>query len=507
MYNDTLDLQFLLALGTEPYLYDDLKTVYNSDKLRYYQLYRESQYYNHIIFEAFNTKTHEQLIYAVALWESDERDTILRLMKKGYRGEYNYVKNSGEMVSEIEYQEKMMHKFHASGEQMPKEIEMINSNSALLYFAKVFRKPVEMLPNALHQMTNLYLSHRTSDLALDRSKIALAVAEYGEDIQKLKETFIAHKSERIHFENFCELVINREHRYIEGDLETEHGRALVFQEGMYGRYIGFVTTILKLEGVGEDVLGTIELKQDDFNDVAFYALNALAQTDIPKSEVPSMLVFATFLKVFIKEYKETRNNYLKKDKEEDYFNAIKMLEKALQRDKDKVAKADAILHDYNSLKEGVKDTNNYIKQLEKENKAKTRKLLKLEQENDNLEQEIQRVENLNVALQQQLTVMYDLKLRLLQKEDIIIIGGNTNWQKKIAQVLPKAEFIDIDKQMDFSFLANTTATIVVNTATNSHGFMEGIHNVLTGVEKSYKSINGNYGTERTVEELYKCIYE
>lgn len=499
-----LDLRFILALGTEPYLYEDIKAIYNSNKMHYYSLYKKSAHYNSHVFESYNTKANEQLIYSVALLEEDDTNILMRLMKKAYKNAYNYVNTSGRVVDGNVFCAKLLDKFVASGENMLKEIDMLNQMTAMYFFAHKLGKAIEIMQDSpLEEMFMAYLDTRTGNLLKGREIIKDSLKQKSKSVERFRKVFVKYKTKDILFENFCELTTVAETGELGYSLADPRAREYTVRQGYLSRYLAFYHTYLSILGFGEDIFGVQTITSEDIDSIALHITNSIGLMDFEIEEVGGLFISLVYLTVFSKEYRETRQSYLKKDMEENYYQVQTMLEEAQKADKEKISKAESLIHDYKVLKDHLKNVNNSFKVVEKESNAKDREIEKLTRL---LEQEQQKVEQLtkeNEQLQVNRDEMYAMKERICRMENILFIGGHPNWAKKLAEVLPRAQFIDIDKNMDYSFIANYEGYVIVNTATNNHGFMQGIKPYLENRE--YKLLNSNHGLERSIEEIYELI--
>lgn len=499
-----LKIRYALALGTEPFLYDDIKATYKSNKIHYYNLYKKSEFYNSVIFESYPTKTNEQLIYAVGILEENDTSVLMRLMKRGYRNAYNYVNNSGKVVDATTFSEKILAKFEASGENMLKEIDMLNQMSALFFFAEVLRKPVELIQgHPLEDMFKRYLTSRLVEVVNNREIIQRALKENKVALEKFKEVLVRYNTKNVLFENFCELTVVAEQKDIFGYLGTLEQREATFKRGFLSRYIAFYNTYLVTLGLGEEVLGTQMITSEDLERISFHITNGMEDLNFEFNDISGLFITLVFLTALTKEYKETRQSYLKKDMEESVIQAQDMLEKAQEKDKEKIAKAESLIHDYATLKGHLKTVNNNMRALEKDFKAKEREVKSLTSQLESAQKQVEVLQKENEQLVLAKDEMYKMKERICKMENILFIGGNTNWVKRTQELLPKAQFIDIDKNMDYSHIANFDGHIIVNTATNNHGFMYGIKTILEG--RDYKMLNSNHGVERTIEEVYELI--
>ncbi|GAB6152924.1 hypothetical protein JCM17380_16740 [Desulfosporosinus burensis] len=93
-----IEINFLIALGSNKNLHDEIDRVYTSNKLEFYNAYRNSRYKNNRLFYSFPTSYTERMIKVTGIfcwcYEKQQTDVLTRLVRVGYQKVWNFYHNN-----------------------------------------------------------------------------------------------------------------------------------------------------------------------------------------------------------------------------------------------------------------------------------------------------------------------------------------------------------------------------------------------------------------------------
>lgn len=95
-------------------------------------------------------------------------------------------------------------------------------------------------------------------------------------------------------------------------------------------------------------------------------------------------------------------------------------------------------------------------------------------------------------------------IEYLNERNIVIVGGNSNWQNRIKEILPHINFISIDKTGSFKMLEKEGIIAVINTLTNSH---KNYHLLLKHLHPNNDLLyfNAHVNIDLSISTLYEIV--
>lgn len=163
------DLYMIVAIGSHAYLHQEIATLYETDTKKYYQLFKESEYYNHpylLSLCATNYRGIQQFsgIYLDEVKNGHSHQT-LRLIKKGYKFLYHSIVHHP-VIDILHLRDNMLKQIAKSG--LDSTLSSFSYFTIILYLCRLTQTKINCTPYALGVLkTSFHLINQEVPLPSD----------------------------------------------------------------------------------------------------------------------------------------------------------------------------------------------------------------------------------------------------------------------------------------------------------------------------------------------------
>lgn len=472
------------ALSNNEKIYKYIDKIYNKDKLRFFKLAKENEFYNHVMSQEGSIRQEHYFKKALGLFDgvsTDENMTkeFLFVLEKGWKYVYSYVKCHNK-IQMLDFMNKFIKKNKGIDNLSDDEV---NANSIiLLILAAYFEKEIDIEDIAYKkyiQSCVLRLEHYKFSNKINLND---ATKEQKELINKLELKLKAHKhisaippiSYRLDIDKQDGLLVNIKALTKEDKTFESFG------------YIDEMEGVSLISIVGKDFLKQKDIQELIFAYSQFQTIDTINYDDFFKYIYPAIQI-----RYLCKEYKKARQYFFENFNEE-------LLEEIDKKDIEnkEIKKTNILLQD--------------------ENERLKLELEKLEKENKQLKQELNERENYKsevVPLREfifNLDIMEDYKEQQidyskLEALNAVIIGGHPQWQNKMKEYLPNCKFISHDMlNFDINILNNVDIIFIYTNYLN-HGIYYKIIDIIREKGLRLEYLKSNINIDIVLKEINKVL--
>lgn len=520
----------IIALGTNRNCWNEIDNIYYEKEREYHEAYLNSKMKEDLVKKSYTMKSEDMINKLIGIFEiSYKKNTFLlieKIIRRIHPSVVNYVKNATKIdLDDFIYKYKIVN---------VTEIEQFGILSSLIYLGAIYNKQVMgsstiiFVQNKWDEMINtIHVSQ--SNFNMDKSILAESMKYYqifglnkSDVVNSSLETFISDDIERNTYKELgLDVDFNNELKYKENlsklkeiDISIyENARENQFNKG-FCKYVGCFSRYVKTLGLNsEDMFIETSVNNEVLETIFCDFVKSVRYNNVPSSESELYIASCLFIHNLISLYKDCKDFYLDKEKEEK-FTELKKIEEDINKQKESF---EGKVFDYKrTLKENNKEINELkrkLKNMEKENNKLTAINSKLNEEikdlNDknkdnniiinNLNTEIEKIKEL--SQEKEVIVSFNDKINYINKFEIGIFGGMNNI-KSISDVLINTSFYDSQNQ-DISSISNLDM-IFINSDFFSHSFSEKIKSVNSKYNVPIRYISGT-NFELIIEEIYNQL--
>lgn len=510
-----------ITLAENPEIYKEIANIYNSEYIKN-KLPCISSNYNNELFEYSLTEIHEwgkkiAEIYQVCIIHNDYKE-IINLGEKCYYKLFQSIKNDMVNFNDIiELRDKK--EFVTFDYIVAIYILKLKKIKVIVYDKDIFF--LESIISLLYSYKDIKVFKEQQMSIYKQQILDFKVREELNDkkysLSKLNKHFIEKDKKKYELNNDFN---------IEYLLDTED-------------YINLCDGLLDTFKMSWSLPYKTIITDKEIDKIILNMFSILDTTTMNKSEWKMYIIFSLYMLALCKEYKGTKDKYIKENNEKfimknsmlkemkslelRHINEIKKTSKEIEFLKKENVKLDntinSIRNENIKLKsyfDKVKEENtNYIKRdfkkeklsqkvnmLEEENKRLYKykdKYEELIQENTKLREYIFKEKELDDFINDK-----DLNVNILKGKKIIILGGTTQWINKMREKLPEAIFPNLNnKYSDLDFI-DRDSYIFINTNI-SHSFYYKIKSAVNKINVDYYYIkdcdNINYSLKEMIDIL------
>lgn len=527
--NINIRLHLLIALGSKEYIWTDIDRVYKENEEEYYTAYINGKFRKDIAKKRYAADVEEHIMKVMAINEWCEFDgdyTIINeLIKKGYKKVWNYYKkaSSDTFVDIGSYMRTMTARCEKDNIS---ESEMQNEMFVLIFLCMINKKEymtndVESILSEIGEtfLTDLY----AKELREESMEEDLGKKEYLERIDGLykdlgidKKFFKEKKSihtilDKIVVEDEKKLYKKMTGRDLiapGGGMDMTTSEYFKFRSKVFdvlnSKFIGSYSQLNKLMGYSEALYDRVEIRKEEFDFILYHVLMSQDYNSVTNEETRALLVGMLYIYGFGMLYKDLKEKYLEKDKEEVF--------RKIEEEKKKVA-------------ESKKEYENKIDKYESEKRIQDNKIDKLMEEIEELKREKKKLEKeleSRVDNGKEVVALRELAYRnteeyieeneenvkekemQLQEKRIVVVGGHPIWHAKLRDRFKGINTIAPEQvNLDISFLANADC-IFVHSSYCNHSMYSKIMDV---VRKSKVALGytSSVNIDKNTEEMYEVI--
>lgn len=509
--------QFLcVALGANKYLAPTIDAIYEENKWEYYAHYKTFD--DTLLFERYLTLTEARIrkvagIVNHSYTNEPNKDTVIKLIKKGYKFVYNYFVKWDKIDLEnflISVNKKYPVK------NMP-ESQLFYMEIVLVYLCNLYEKPINL--NNIHGelLIKSFINDLTAcGVSLEKYKEELRT-ELAEEIKELKKEFIPkvikeYNSIDLLLEGFIieqsnKLIqeVPRLYEYSEmelGKLEQDI-RHEAFRHG-FSKFVGTYSGAMKFFGIHEDNITTeYSFSKKELDDILSITISLSKSNKMTEEEMKTFYVSLFFIYPLILAYKEAKSLYLDSSQQELYLEVL--------QSKEALSKEKALLE---KEKQAHKDQ---LVQLSKEKEGLLAEIEKLKIENKLLKQNSQEnteykkeavalrnylhrnTENINHDIPEK---SIDDMVAVLNTKKAVVFGGHIIFLNKLKAKLPGYQYRHLDTlNRDLSFLRNMEY-VFVQTGYFKHPYYKKIINEIGNNDVKLIYLPDHANIELVIEEMF-----
>ncbi|BAO04852.1 uncharacterized protein CBO05P1_133 [Clostridium botulinum B str. Osaka05] len=472
------------ALSNNEKIYKYIDKIYNKDKLRFFKLAKENEFYNHVMSQEGNIKQEYYFKKALGIFDGASIDEdiskeLLVALEKGWKYVYSYVQNHNK-IQMLNFMNKFIKKNKGIENLSDDEV---NSNSIiLLILAACFEKEIDLEDIAYKnyiQSCVLRLEHYKFSNKINLND---ATKEQKELINKLELKLKAHKKISATTPNSYRLDIDKQNGLLV-NIETLTKEDKTFNP--FG-YIDEMEGISLISIVGKDFL-----KQKDIQELIFAYSQFQTKDTINYNDFFKYIYPAIQIRYLCKEYNKARQYFFENFNEE-------LLEEINQKniENKEIKKSNILLQD--------------------ENERLKLELEKLEKENKQLKQELNEKENYksevvplrefifgldNVEDFKEQQIDYNKLLSL----NAVIIGGHPQWQNKIKEYLPNCRFIAPDMLNFDTNILNNVDIVFIYTNYLNHAMYYKVIDIIRERGLRLEYLKSNINMEIVLNQINKVL--
>ncbi|WCK57500.1 hypothetical protein PP175_25885 (plasmid) [Aneurinibacillus sp. Ricciae_BoGa-3] len=507
-------LYLIVALGARTFLHEEIDTIYEANKLDYYETYKNSGFYDDVTFTRYTIDKEVRMkkVAGIVEWcyNHNDFDLIYKLIKKGYKFCWNFIKNRQRVRIDdfsMAFQRKM------GGEDKTSESDLFFHNVVLLYLCQREGVHIDMQTEYGQYFQSLFIRY-TEDLLV--KQMYFTEENFNKNRERMdnlyERYFIAKKNRTIPLDILFDGIINEETKKINSlkgltKEEYEEVRTKVFNQGI-SKYIGAYSGWLKVLGINEmDLTSSNVLTPEDLEQIMFEAINGQEGNQMGEEDLDNFVIACFFMKALAGEYNRAKGIYFNQ-LQDDFYYELREYEKEL------AVKEERIKSQQEEMKANeakLKDENNKLweelKRLQKENASLKAEKEQMEDKSKEVHALCDYIYSLEQENQEEESQAIDLEgmVDKLQQHKVVIIGGHPNWQNKIKETLPSFIVIHPDAiRTDLKTLDSVDA-VFINTAIFSHKFYEKVMNQMSKNDTNLFYLNANNNIRVSVKNMYEKI--
>ncbi len=517
----------IVALGYNRYLHREIDKIYEKDKWTYYEVFKESGFYNDIVIKSFTVTREEKMrkIAGVVEWCYKNNDLLLieHLIKKGYKDVLRYYQQNKEQLNLEEFSSYIIKKKGKHTEVA--EIELAMYYSVLSYMTFEDEKDVNSLFStsfgnlAFELMNNLIVNiEDKNDYITSLKRDRVKQEEKEKVIEFINQTLRMDINKKIPTK-VNELLDSTLNQGIEEKAKTmalmvnrnktiefvENIRSNVYKEDIF-KYIDGYSFIFSFSELNYDDILDIEITKEE---LILYASNSLSRkkgNNYTNNEIKQHFISSLFMHSLFEQYKRQKETLID-DATETWYLDMKNKEH-LFRQQEKA---------YEETKSNLKRELEEIKE-KRQNELEEREQLKKEIER--LKQEVaiskedkeELVELRNfVYNQRKIEFIDEDKLRIkeaaenLSNKNIIICGGHTNMQRKLKEWIPNLDTLNTETLgKNFKFLTKYDVVYFYPNYAN-HSFYKKIKSVISNSNTKFVYLPDVDNMEQLLINMYENI--
>lgn len=505
--------EIIFALGMNERLYDTINKMYSKKKWEYYEA--SKPFRDDLIVKTFSAKM-EEMIFKVAgiinhSYDHEEsRESIIALIKTGYRPAYKYVQASVDFVNIYDFWEKGVTKKNMV------EYEMFNQVFVLIYLATYFDKDYGF-PSNVGEL-------------LDSHLVSLAeVAYYSSDESKktrnldyLKEHKDAYRNNKREILNGITPVSNTIdlffNQFIGKETEIEMNgangsyeefrniRTKVFKNGM-SKYIGAYSGLLKSFGLNSDYITTdVKFSNKILDDILIQVMMFMDGNNLGDEYRDIFFISALNMYGLSEVYKSLREAYLEDSQEELFLENKRNKEAIIQEQKIFAEEKYVVLKE---LQDSQEKNSSYLDEIDALKKKLEKAEFQLSLYEEHSKELIALRDYAYKAVDDDYTkdiITTDEKINYLKDKKAVVFGGHPNFIQKIKDKLPNFTYRDTDTLNRSLELIKKKEYVFLQTCFFNHPYY---YKVMSEIEKNENVqliyLSGHDNVKITINEMYDKI--
>ncbi|QWG36720.1 hypothetical protein [Bacillus mycoides] len=483
---------FALAytIGSSNKVHIKIEQLYKKKQAIYFEAFKESKYYNSPVLlklSPANRKGVQQMI-SMLLIEKDLMETVVELLKEGYRYVYHQVKNVP--VVDVVKVRNSVFKYTAQN-------NLLGTTSAFAVMTATFYLGAYLKRNCVVD-SEFFIPEVIGRYAASYHQIFLnstfddiGTQPYLEKVYKeLVEQFpiLAFKPAK---------RLTMSHLLIQMKFEAED-KGITNPFSKIIELIGTATNFWRVNFLELQDIVTIEKKM--FKKILnYYLLWYFNESEVSANQIDYEklgMLLCTYM--LTEEYKNVKEVIINSDStiEEQLVQLEKIIkeQKAIKAQLDKeyaiITKENEELHKKQQL-------------ILEENRQLQNRLNKLEEQLEKAQQLPKEVVT-EPDIEEEFKLTFEEQVAQLQSQKLVIVGGTNKWKSQLINHLPNTRFISIDDlNKDFSFIRQAEL-VLIHTECNTHSLYYKIQSVLKSSNVPSAFIENWTNIELAIDSIYRC---
>ncbi|MEQ6378011.1 hypothetical protein RZN25_14425 [Bacillaceae bacterium S4-13-56] len=469
------DMLITLAVGSRQYIHPDIQGFYEQNKSYYFRLFKESPYYNNERITCLSISNYKAIQQFIGIYldekEHAAHEITLKLIKKGYKQVYNYMKNK-QVVDLYELRDTYLD--YVKKKRLRKSVHSAHIFGIALYFCR------ELDIQIVYDDLDVELMNGSFAQIFNPLKNEFSISEHAQDFLERYKHIGAHKKDFFSPLNNFLIDINSIHQEIvaeELNLNINLQSHLEQIQEIMAKHpfmIGINKISLMLQEFNihpVDLQNITTITHDQLKEIITFCLIQLGEN---YTEEDLYEMFGSYLILFslAKDYSATKERYIVQFSDELFYEVNKVkkeyeskFEQVEKEEGQKETKIQRLENQNEKLKSTIFDLE---KQASKKNNTieeLLEKIRSIEGEQNRLESKLKDFEKLLTTSREDPPIQE--MVDYLNSKKGVVIGGTDNWRAKLAQHFPGyLYFSPEDKNIDLDFLKNYDCIIYDETYNN-----------------------------------------
>lgn len=500
----------IMSIGSHSYLHDEINKIYENNKLKYYELYRNSTYFNNKSFMFCTTQNYVniQRFSGIFLYEKSisKNSITMNLIKKGYKFIYNFIKNN-QCVNFYKLRNDYL-KFISENvyEQTVKSSHVF---AIALYLCEEFKVNIQYeewdIDNMIKPSFDTY-QYVTSykDLNFNESKIIEYLEKYA-DIGITKKSFKLTLNEftstmsRQRMEKMSKVAVTNK-------ISDEQLNNITINSPFF-KSLNFISRILFFCDIDVlDLQSITILDYEKVKQIVQLCLEGINYNELPELDMDQLFAVSLILYSLAQEYNITKNEYLGNAHEKTIYETMRLKEEYGNKLVSLTKREESAEIEVNKLKRLNRESMDEIYALKKQLKDREKEIFQLGIKYDKLEKQsdelTQIIELYRLQYNEIEKIGMEDMIKFISSRKCVVVGGHVNWQEKLQNMLSNSRFISADElNKDMCFLTNLDA-ILFNESINSHAMFNKIKALSEGRNIPLILIGKFNNIELTIQNIY-----
>lgn len=511
----------LIALGLNKKCREEINKIYKSNEQEYYRLYRKSGFFTDELKNIFSIETVETINKLIGIIEQCYEDSnftrIEVLIKKVHPSIINYVKNTSTDSVDISV---FVQKYLKKDMESYSELELFTIIICLMYAVQIKGKNwqgqggISLVFQYWEKLiSGLYVHHnRFNQEYIKKEEIGanyklLNLKPYQKIAPIEISTFLDNLIDEEALKESCKFLNTDDREKVSLKVFNKYRGDLFTKEGIF-KYLGSFSAWMDTLGIEQmDAESYVTLDNDVINMIFNEFERAKTGNNVDESQKELYIVACLNMYVLAELYKQAKDLYLNKSKEEK-FNELEEYEIKLSDKEKHLASEEAkYKNQIKKSKEEIEQLKDLVKELRKENNKLSADNAKNKEIISEYTGTISELKNTNISLNNMLeqlessmsenNISIDDIVKEIQDYKIAICGGMKGIDR-LSNYLPNVVYFK-DINRDITAIKNMDY-IFINTDFFKHGFTYKIDKTTT----EYGYIGGT-NIELILKQIYNYI--
>lgn len=494
------DLLIIMAIGSRDSLHDEIAKLYRENRDTYYELFKNSIYYQDRRLASLSVQNYRaiQQFIGIYLLEQtfDSNQTTMKMIKKGYRFVYNFVKNQLKVDF---YKLRDQYIDYVKKNVLEKNIHSAHLFGIALYLCRELNKTIIFDEFDITLMKDS-IGQVFLDMVAEPEEMEAAEAflEQYRKIGIMKKDFSLPLKDLI-------VSMNKQHN----EEQSEEGLHHEMESHDFYKGLSKVALILQYCNINPlDLQNIISIDQQKIREIVSLCLSSIEIFRL-KEEPHSLLGTYLLIYALATDYNLTKHDLIVTSQEEvqqELFNLKREYERKIQlierEEEQKQANISRLMESNNRLIEQVQELEKQLLKKEKLVEEKNEKIIDLENQLDTLRKKLVSMEE---SKDQELSEAE--MAAAINGKKCVIVGGLKSWQDQLREWLPSARFIQPEELgIDLEFIQSADL-VFFNESVNNHAMYQKIKSKLEGTDIPISYSGGNTNMRISLKKMYEGLVE